>query len=47
MVDCSRSYGNNGCSGGLAVNGLRFIKDKGVTTTDKYPYLAKDGTCKM
>ncbi len=38
LVDCSRDYGNFGCNGGFAYNGLRYIRDKGVTTEDKYPY---------
>lgn len=34
LVDCSGSYGNNGCNGGLGSRGLEYIKDKGQTTTE-------------
>jgi C1A family cysteine protease len=47
LVDCAgiSPYGNEGCNGGYAVRALEYIKDFGQTTTDKYPYVAKDQTC--
>ena len=46
LVDCSGSYGNNGCSGGLMSNAYEFIKSTGgMPATADYPYTAKDGKC--
>lgn len=46
LVDCSKSYGNQGCNGGWNYKGLAYVKDHGLTTTVNYPYTAKTGTCK-
>ena len=47
LVDCSKSYGNQGCNGGWNYKGLAYVKDKGITTTSNYPYVAKTQTCKI
>ncbi|KAK2648022.1 hypothetical protein Ddye_015511 [Dipteronia dyeriana] len=45
LVDCDTSE-NQGCNGGLMDLAFDFIKKKGgITTEDKYPYGANDGTC--
>jgi len=46
LVDCSGSEGNQGCNGGLMDYGFSYIIKKGITTEDKYPYTARDGSCK-
>lgn len=49
LVDCSgvSPYENHGCGGGYGVRALEYIKDNGQTTSDKYPYTAKDGQCQI
>jgi C1A family cysteine protease len=46
LVDCSRSYGNQGCSGGWPYWALSYIRDKGITTQAAYPYVGVNQPCK-
>jgi C1A family cysteine protease len=47
LVDCSTSYGNQGCNGGWPASALKYIKDKGLSLESQYPYVAKQGTCRI
>lgn len=38
IVDCSSSYGNNGCDGGLYSQGWNYAHSKPVATSTTYPY---------
>lgn len=46
LVDCSKSYGNEGCYQGLIDYAFAYVKDYGLSTLDDYPYDALPETCK-
>merc|ERR1712107_716108 len=46
LVDCSGSYGNQGCNGGLMDDGFEYAEANDMATESSYPHTARDGTCK-
>jgi len=46
LIDCSTSFGNFGCKGGLMDGAFEYAEGVKVVTEAEYPYAHKNGTCK-
>lgn len=42
LVDCSTSYGNEGCNGGWMDSAYDYILEHGISLRDKYGYVGRD-----
>jgi KDEL-tailed cysteine endopeptidase len=45
LLDCTSSYGNQGCQGGLMVPCYKYTKEKGIEKFSDYSYKGKVATC--
>jgi len=47
LIDCSKSFGNNGCSGGIMDMAFKYVMEYGICAEQSYPYAGKDQSCQL
>lgn len=47
LIDCSTTYGNNGCEGGSMDIAFKYAIKNGLCSEQNYPYKAIDGDCQQ
>jgi C1A family cysteine protease len=45
LVDCSSSFGNQGCNGGLMDDAFKYVESHKIELESEYPYTGRDGKC--
>jgi len=45
LMDCSGSFGNQGCEGGLMDDAFEYVEKNGLSAENKYPYKGVDEDC--
>lgn len=45
LIDCSSTYGNNGCHNGLMTKSFNYISKERIGTEEEYPYKGREMTC--
>jgi C1A family cysteine protease len=45
LVDCSKSFGNMGCNGGLMDNAFQYMEQNAMCSESEYAYVAEGSTC--
>lgn len=46
ILDCTSSFGNSGCGGGLMTNSFKYLKNAKAMKRSSYPYSGVKGSCK-
>ena len=46
IVDCSQSYGNNGCVSGTMVASFKYAQAVGIMAWSNYPWFGTLGSCR-
>jgi cathepsin L len=45
LVDCSGSFGNQGCQGGLMDDAFQYLEQAKIESEADYPYTGRNGNC--